>query len=230
MDILRSSSWCNALIPVIPAVEPPDFDAKVRRHGAAFLSTTPNPNTNDWRSHEYWRRAIGDLLAAYENICSYSGSWTKANVGGVTTPEDSSVDHFIAKSTVPALAYEWDNFRLSRARLNNYKHNHNDVLDPFTLPNGWFTLDFRSFLIRPNHALTSSDKTKVQRTIDRLRLNADNDYVEERVAVVREYCLGNSTLAALGRFWPFIAKEMKTQDFDTVFMAQMQTGFRARHP
>ena len=174
------------MIPVAPALEPIDFNNKVRQPGAAFLHTTPHPSAAAWRRHDYWRRAIDDLRLAYHNICSYSGSWTKTNVGGTSTLQDSSVDHFIPKSSTPAQAYKWANFRLSRARLNNRKDNNNDVLDPFTLPGRWFTLDFRSFLISPNHALSGSEKRRVQKTIDRLGLNTDNDYVQERVEVVRE--------------------------------------------
>ena len=161
MDLFRSVLWDIALIPVAPAVEPADFDVKVRQPGAAFLRKTPCPTAKTWRSHEYWRTALRDLLLAYRGICSYSGSWTKANVSGASSLEDSSVDHFKPKSTTPEQAYEWANFRLSRARLNNHKGNHNDVLDPFTLPNRWFTLDFTSFLILPSHALSDSKKGKV---------------------------------------------------------------------
>ena len=155
------------------------------------------PKSDTWRRHDYWRRSIGDLLLAYRNICSYSGSWTKPNVSGTYTPQDSSVDHFLPKSSSPAKAYEWANFRLSRTRLNNRKGNHNDVLDPFTLPVRWFTLDFNSFLILPNRALAVSKKRRVQETIDRLELNTDNDYVQERVNVIRDYCLRRLTLAMI---------------------------------
>lgn len=232
MDIFRSVLWDITLIPVAPAIEPADFDVRVRQPGTAFLHTAPYPTARKWRSHEYWRRALGDLLVVYQGVCSYSGSWTKANVGGVSSIEDSSVDHFIPKSTAPAQAYEWANVRLSRARLNHRKDNHTDVLDPFTLPNGWFTLDFRSFLVLPNPTLSNSNRRKVQKTIDRLGLNADNDYVQERLDVVQEYCLRKSTPATLDRFWPFIAREMRAQKFDTAFLPLMQTVFRTRagHP
>ena len=232
MDIFRSVLWDIALIPVTPAVEPADFEKRVRRPGAAFLSKNTHPSSNDWRGHDYWRRAIPDLLGAYHSICSYSGSWTKANQSQNSTIQDSSVDHFIPKSSSPSQAYEWSNFRLSRKRLNNRKGNHVDVLDPFTLSERWFTLDFRSFLMFPNHHLTSGDRARVQRTIDRLELNTDNDYVQERVNVVREYCLGNSTMATIDCFWPFIASEMRAQDFDTLLLPSMRTFFRTSlgHP
>ena len=227
MDILRSILWDIALIPVAQAVEPADFNNKVRQPGAAFLRTTPHPSGDAWQGHDYWRKAIADLRVAYHNICSYSGSWTKTNVGGTSTLQDSSVDHFIPKSSNPAQAYEWANFRLSRTRLNNRKDNSNDVLDPFTLPGRWFTLNFRSFLIFPNRALADSERRRVRKTVDRLGLNTDNDYIQERIEVVREYCLGNCTLAMLDAFWPFIANEMKAQDFDTVFLPLMQSVFGA---
>ena len=228
MDILRSSLWDSALIPVTPASEPDNFDKSVRQPGAAFLSKTPHPTSDAWRKHDYWRRAIGDLLLTYRYICSYSGSWTKASDAGKSMLSDSSVDHFMPKSMTPTLAYEWANFRLSRARLNSYKGNHNDVLDPFSLATRWFIINFRTFLISPNRSLPKSKGIMVQKTIDRLKLNTDNDYVEERVEVVREYCLGKSTMGILNQFWPFIASEMRAQDFDNVFLPYMRSIFAAR--
>ena len=216
------------MITVTPIAEPADFDAGVRKPGASFLHATPHPTSDEWRRHDYWRRVLGDLLVSYRNICSYSGSWTKANASGISTPQDSSVDHFIPKSVVPFQAYEWSNFRLSRARLNNRKGDHQDVLDPFTLPGRWFTLDFRSFLIFPSDFLLSKEKEQVQKTIDRLRLNTDNDYVQERVEVISGYCLGKSTLATIEDFWPFIASEMKIQDFDAKYFTQMRRFFLSR--
>ena len=106
--------------------------------------------------------------------------------------------------------------------MNNYKDNFNDVLDPFLLPDRWFTLNFRTFLITPNNALCDSNKRRVQTTIDRLKLNKDDDYVNERVDVIREYCLGNRTLTTIEKFWPFIANEMKEQHFDAAFLPSMQ--------
>ena len=86
-----------------------------------FFSRLRTPIRKAWSNHDYWRRAIDDLLLAYKNICSYSGSWTKANVPDESTIQDSSVDHFIPKSKASSQAYEWANFRLCRVRLNNHK-------------------------------------------------------------------------------------------------------------
>ena len=213
------------MIPVTPAAEPDQFDTLVRQLGAKFLSKTPAPVSRDWSKHNYWSDIHGDLLSAYGYICSYSGCWTKARVPGDSTICDSSVDHFKPKSKYPHLAYEWTNYRLARARINNSKGTHEDVLDPFELPNGWFILDFSSFLIRPNHALSQPDKTRVQTTIDRLRLNYDDSYVEERVAVIGSYCRGESSAHLLTQRWPFIAREMTVQDFDSNFLPIMRPFF-----
>ena len=111
--------------------------------------------------------------------------------------------------------------------MNNNKGAHNDVLDPFTLPDRWFTLHFRTFLISPNVTLSDCEKKRVRKTIKRLRLNEDDDYVKERENVIREYCLGTYTLATLEIFWPFIANEMKVQHFDSVFLPSMRPYFMA---
>lgn len=214
------------MIPVTQAAEPPDFDANVRQRGLVFLARVPNPNGNQWNSHSYWADALGDLHTSYDDVCAYCGSFTLRAAGSV--PESSSVDHYIPKQTDPHSAYEWDNYRLCRARLNHRKDNHQDVLDPFTIPEGWFQLDFRTFLIRPSPALAPGERELVSATIDRLQLNADSDYVDERVRVVRAYCLQKATFEDLSRRYPFIASEMTRQNFDVDLLPSMSTGFKMR--
>jgi hypothetical protein len=226
MDILCRVIWSVTLIPVTMGAEPADFGSKVRAPGAVFLAAVPNPSRTEWRGNDYWRSALSDLLNAYNGICAYSASWT-FRASGTTRPEDSTVDHFVPKSIVPAQAYEWDNFRLCRRRLNNRKGNHRDVLDPFTLTPGWFWLDFRTFLLVPNPALPAEDRARVVATIDRLELNTDNDYVNERIGAIREYCLGKVTLAQLDNRYPFVAAEMRHQNFDTSYLPRMKIYFES---
>jgi len=206
--------------------EPADFHRKVRVLGANFLRATPNPTRQQWNHKDYWRKALGDLFGAYDGICAYCASWTK-RAGTISTPQDSSVDHFIPKSAAPTQAYEWDNFRLCRSRLNMRKDSHRDVLDPFRLTPGWFNLDFRTFFLLPNPTLSPLDRKRVQTTIDRLQHNADNDYVNERIGAIREYCLGRATFAQLLNRYPFIAAEMRVQNFDTYFLPRMRKFFIA---
>ena len=206
--------------------EPPDFYLKIGLPGQSFLDKFPHPNNNQWSNNSYWRRALEDLHCAYNDICAYCSSFTSRS----TTPsaDTSSVDHYIPKSVDSSQAYAWGNFRLCRSRLNQRKDNHQDVLDPFTLAPGWFHLNFLTFLIRPNPALSKGDQTRVTVTLTRLKLNLDTDYVDERRSVIREYCLQRATFAQVCRRYPFIASEMLRQKFDATFLATLTAGFKAR--
>lgn len=204
--------------------EPQDFNRKVRMPGTVFLRRTPNPNNRQWRRYAYWHRALGNLFDAYRGICAYCSSWT-FRTDQEQRLQDGTVDHFIPKSVVPAQAYEWNNFRLCRRRLNERKGSFQDVLDPFTLALGWFTIDFPTFRLVPNPALSPLDSARVVTTIDRFQLNEDNDYVNERIGAIREYCLGRATLSQLDRRYPFLAAEIREQNFDTKYLPRMRAFF-----
>jgi hypothetical protein len=212
------------LIRITPIEAPFDFEPKVRTPGNAFLATTPNPIGRQWEGHEYWRNIHGDLFLAYKGICAYCASWTMLPDNS-NRPIESSVDHFIPKAKQPAQAYEWNNYRLSRRRLNQRKGNHQDVIDPFILTPGWFKINFRTFLIYPYEGLSGKERLLVENTIERLELNVDNDYVQERISVIREYCLGNINLAQIRNKYPFIALEIENQDFDVVYLPLMRDYF-----
>src|SRR5690606_18223088 len=80
----------------------------------------------------FWRRALADLRRAYGDTCAYLGMHIHPATGAAT------VDHFQPKSKHPAAAYEWTNFRLAAQQVNTNKGEHEDVLDPFQIENGWF--------------------------------------------------------------------------------------------
>ena len=230
MDFLCRAVRGAGLIPIAPEPEPTDFDFEVRQPGRIFLRTTPRPTNNQWRGKDYWRRSLIDLYDAYRGVCAYCGSWViRPGTANRSSPNVSSVDHYVPKSVLPDQAYEWSNFRLCRARLNSFKDNSQDVIDPFVLSPGWIQLNFQSFLIEPNPHLNRNDRNSVKATIERLRLNTDNDYVNERSSVIHDYCLGEMTLVQLKRRYPFIASEMIRQDFDTNFLPSMKAYFSS-HP
>lgn len=204
------------MIAVSAQNEPPDFHQKVRQPGQAFLITNPRPTSKDWRQHDYWRRAHHDLRIAYNAICAYSSSFTAPP--DPNQADTASIDHFVPRAISPYQAYEWDNFRYCRERLNNRKGDHTDVLDPFTLSTGWFNLNFLTFLLAPDPSLPKVDRDAVCATIKRLQLNADNDYVNERASVVTGYCAGSATFDQIADLFPFIASEMLRQDFDANFL------------
>jgi len=192
------------MIPVSPRPEPEDFTERVRRPGRAFLGEVSHPTTRDWQGKEYWRRVLPDMRESYDGICAYSAHWISPVTGG------HSIDHFIPRSLRPDLAYEWDNFRYASSKLNARKGEH-IILDPFQLETDWFVLDFDSFLVKPNSALTLSQKTEVQRTIDILKLNDDEGCVELRKNCVEWLRKGEISLTHLQRIAPFIAYELQRQ-------------------
>ena len=127
------------MIPVQPQPEPGFFDAEVRAKGLAHLKAKgyaldqPLPARATIEPH--WR---GDCLTAlhqaYGGVCAYLCVFVERITGGM------SVDHFIAKSALAGLAYEWSNYRLACSVMNSRKRDFDDVLDPFELEPAQTTL------------------------------------------------------------------------------------------
>ncbi len=122
-----------------------------------------------------------------------------------------SIDHFIPKSKNPSLAYKWSNFRYASSRFNSRK-GARAILDPFTLQEGWFTLDFSSCLVKPGADMPPDQKNPVISTINILKLNDDEDLVEERKAWIEAHRKGEITFAHLEKMAPFIAFELRRQN------------------
>lgn len=213
------------MIRVMLPPEPPHYHKRVKNPGEAFLSTNPNPSGTEWDRHRYWREIHDDLYQWHGGICVYCASWTprRQSPGNI---HHTSVDHFIPKSEDPNSAYEWTNFRLCRARLNNKKDNHLDVMDPRAIRNGWFSLDFFTFRVEPATGLPSFAIAAVRTTITRLELNDDQDYVEERIAVIQAYSLDLLPFSQVQARYPFIAQQMQYQEFDTRFKPRWRAFFK----
>ena len=183
--------------------EPANFQSNVRSPGQAFLKTVPNPSGQQFRNHDYWRKSLIDLGTAYNGICAYSSFWL---------PNSSSVDHFYPKSQHPNLAYEWGNYRLSHAEINNDKGNSIEILDPFNIQNGWFILDIATMYVRPETSLPSSIQTSVKKTIDILKLNKDK-WVEMRFGIFEKWKGCTSSMKqSIQEHYPFIAIELQRQN------------------
>ena len=201
---------------------PSHYESEVKIPGEAFLSSYPNPTHNDWKHHQYWSKIHDYLYGEHNGICLYCASWTPRKQE-LSKLDYTSVDHFQPKKHHPDLAYEWSNFRLSRARLNNYKDSFQDVLDPCLISDDWFHLDFTSFLIKPSPKITDVNlQEKINNTIKRLRLNLDNDYVDERINVIKEYSIDKLSSKLLNEKYPFIAYQMRIQDFDLTFKEKIK--------
>lgn len=120
------------------------------------------------------------------------------------------MDHFKPKDSYPQYAYRWDNYRLVCGTMNGRKGNYEDVLDPFTLSEGWFQLHFPSLQVMPNKNLQSDQKKSVEATIKRLKLNNDT-CISGRLAWLVPYLQGKYDISHLKDYAPFLAYELKRQ-------------------
>lgn len=195
-------------MPIKLQPEPAHFYEMVKKPGEKFLKKKPIPTANDWNNHDYWKRIQRDLYHAYSGICAYSCHWIPYDTGSNT------VEHFRPKSIYPQEAYYWENYRLVCSRLNGRKGDYEDVLDPFTLQEGWFILDFPSLFVRPGKHLSAADTQSVKRTIERLGLNDEDTCVQMREKFIRDYVTSRVTFSYLERDAPFLASELRRQRLD----------------
>ncbi len=214
------------MIPVTLPAPPAHYVTRVRQPGMLFLAATPNPTSAEWNQHRYWQNIHEDLYRWHKGVCVYCASWTPhPRRRGV---DHTSIDHFVPKSKNLPLAYEWSNFRMVRSKLNNRKDYFEDVLDPCTLQPGWFRLDFTTFFLEPDAALPAKAQSQVAATIQRLLLNGDSAYVNERARVIYRYTAGRITFADIQRLYPFIASEMQAKNFDVVYKPSVVTALAKR--
>lgn len=193
------------MIRVAARPEYPGFDAEVRQPGAAFLLQCSAPNSKEFSKKNYWSRAAKELHAAYGGVCAYTAMYLT---------EQGSVDHFYPKNSYPQLAYEWSNYRLASGRVNNAKSNQTNILDPLLLQDDWFFLNLPSCMLKANQNLDKALRSRVNSTINGLKLNSDDYYAQERCNILIEYAKGEITLSFLKRRYPFLAKEVLRQKLD----------------
>ena len=192
--------------------EPADFGINVRSRGQAFLRITPRPTRQDYERHSYWRACLQQLHSAYSQVCAYSSIWI---------PTGYTVDHFRPKGRYPNLAYEWSNYRLALDLVNNNKGNSEAVLDPFVVQNGWFILDKASLWVQPEPTLSAAILTRVQSTINVLKLNHAR-LVNIRFQILRGYIDGKQRLDSIEEKYPFIAAEIRRQGIKTAAQSQAE--------
>ncbi len=193
------------MIPVRKEPEPADFHENVRLKGEAFLAKVPAPKSNQWKHKAFWTYCLPDLYRIYKGVCAYSAVWMAPGV--------KTVDHFKSKNAHPEKAYEWDNFRLASSDMNRNKGTCPDILDPFEIQEGWFTLDFPSLLVKPGKNLPVSLVKAIQTTINRLQLNKE-DNLMHRQDWLENYLQGAYGLEYLREKAPFIHLELKRQEVE----------------
>jgi|SRR5579885_493878 hypothetical protein len=184
--------------------EPPHFFETVRKKGEEFL--LQNPGAKGKKLKPFWKKIIPDLHTSYSGICAYTCHWIPNDTGSVT------VEHFKPKEVYPQYAYCWDNYRLVCGTLNGRKGTFEDVLDPFTLQDGWFILHFPSLQLCPGEHLTSAETEQVKQTIKRLKLN-DWTCIRGRQSWLTPYLSGKYDMEHLKDMAPFLARELQRQGF-----------------
>ena len=211
------------MIRVAPAPEPPDFETQVRQPGLDALAelvgelplrrrrgpkrTKIADRREDIPSESFppfWTEALEELLTAYWRICAYTCFYIEPVTGA------ASVDHMIPKSQAWDRVYEWLNYRLACSLMNTRKGAMTDVLDPFEVQHGWFTIEFTGFQVLPAEGVRRVITAQVAATIQRLRLN-DRDCRERREEYAVSYWEHQISLGYLSRRAPFVVMELRRQ-------------------
>jgi hypothetical protein len=196
------------MIHVIEQQEPLTFDANVRQRGQRYLqeigvdSNQPLPPRTTLEP--YWRDCLEELYIAYSGVCAYLAVHFERITGA------GSVDHFVAKSSLPSMAYEWNNYRLACLRMNSRKREFEDVLDPFAVVDGWFHLELVSGRVFANRRLTPDRIASIDATIERLGLD-DFGCREMRARHYEDYCRGLYPREYLRQRSPFVWMEANRQ-------------------
>lgn len=215
------------MIPVAPAPEPNDFDARVRRKGLNAIAelvgeAPPRPRRGPKRNKiadsreeipseafpPYWRDVLPEMLDSYRRICAYLALYIEHATGS------PSVDHVVPKSKAWNRAYEWSNYRLACSLINSKKNNLELALDPFSIAAGLFALEFTELQVVAGAGAHGNARHQVVATIETLGLN-----MQECCNARREYVAlyesgpghGGIGLPYLERRAPFIAQELRRQ-------------------
>lgn len=211
------------MIGVVKAVEPPEFDARVRKPGLSAVAELvgepatikrPGPKREpvakrreDIESKHFppfWQEMTEDLLCAYGRVCAYACLYIERITGSATT------DHWAPKSVAWDRVYEWDNYRLACSFMNTRKNDFGDVIDPFAVVDGLFALDLVKLKAVPGAAATGAAWKAVDDTIRRLGLDGV-DYAEALGDYYHAYHDGDISLAHLEKRAPFLARELRRQ-------------------
>lgn len=119
-------------------------------------------------------------------------------------------------SKYPQYAYLWSNYRFVCGNLNGRKSTSEEILDPFTLRDGMFTLHFPTLQLIPGEHLSERERELVRQTIySSLKLN-DATCIKGRKDWLLPYLKGQYGMSYLKEKAPFLASELKRQGYDDI--------------
>ena len=169
---------------------PPDFAMKVVRPAKTWVSkkgwdwTAPPPKGMSRKLPPYWTKALDHLHQFHGGICAYLSVYIHRSL------DATSIDHYLPKSqSRVSSAYDWANYRLASRPKKTNKKEHMDVLDPFSLPPGLFTLNLLNGRVGIDVGVAPIDSTlhaQAVTTLQRLKLN-DGEYRELRLGYIDDY-------------------------------------------
>jgi hypothetical protein len=142
-------------------------------------------------------------MESYDQICAFSCFRIHAITGA------PSVDHMAPKSRRWDKIYEWSNYRLACSQMNARKLVFEDLIDPFDVQLDWFCLELVGFSVSPNPELGRVLQSRIQGTIERLKLNRFQD---QRASDAEDYWSGRIEFSILQRESPFVARELTRQN------------------
>lgn len=209
------------MIRVVPAEEPNHFKTVVRQRGVravARLLGQKVPGSGRHPKKTYariedippkkfppeWRKSLDDLMAAYQQVCAYTGLYIADGTG------DATVDHFIPIATDRRQAYEWSNYRLACGQVNAAKGTVL-TLDPFTIEDGWFELELVGYQVLPGACTTDPLRALIRTNIEKILDLNNARFRRQRGQVAESYLHGEVSLRHLERHAPFVARELRRQ-------------------
>ncbi len=176
--------------------EPSDFHAKVRNPGLAWRILNSDKTPKD-----FWTRCKNELAEGFLYLCGYCAMFVPV--------KDGQVEHYLSKSRYPEKAYEWDNYRYASPKVNQWKSDSNEILDPFEVEDGWFEVQLSSLQLIATKQLPDTKQPLAKSTLTRLRLGTGEDLIKERRAYYREFLKGDCTLRHLSAKAPLIERAVK---------------------
>lgn len=215
------------MIPIALAKEPSDFDTKVRKPGLSAIDELvgrqprikrrgpPRTKVASTKSKippdkfpPFWRKAIDDMMDAYQQRCAYLAMYIHRATGAPT------VDHVLPKSYAWNRVYEWDNYRLCAGIINASKGALRTLVDPVSIKPDWFQLNLNTMNVERGASKGASlaQRNQIDATLPVLNHRL---CVAERTEYVQSYKDGPDgggiSLERLQKHAPFIASELRRQ-------------------
>jgi hypothetical protein len=187
------------MINVPRAEEPPEFDARCRQPGTAWLNAhQPQPNGKQPRptgNDCYWNLFRADVESEFCSRCGYYAMYI----------HDGEIDHFVPWNQNHQFGFEWTNLRFIDARLNKRK-GAAPLLDPFNVQDGWFEVKIPSLVLFITSALTDPTIRRLaENTVERLDLKRGRKALQMRAVAYEDY-RRNDDITMLERKAPLVAR------------------------